>query len=104
MDLLNSRTANRQVAIFNQTIINNFFPILCLTNLLHSMIVTKIKWKHQICKTYKKSGHTHSDYLKLREATIVVSKLMSRQKDEYQNYIASKLNNLKLMPKLAGLF
>ena len=37
----------------------------------------------------------YSDYLKLQEATSFISELISRCKDEYQNYIASRLNDPK---------
>ena len=40
-----------------------------------------------------KNSHTYSDYVKLQEATSVVSELISRCKDEYQNYIAPRLND-----------
>ena len=47
-------------------------------------------------KTYKTNGHTYSDYLKLQEAISVFSELISRHKDDYQNYIASRLNDPKM--------
>ena len=47
-------------------------------------------------KTYKTNGHTYSDYLKLQEAISVFSELISRRKDDYQNYIASRLNDPKM--------
>ena len=47
----------------------------------------------------QKNGHTYSDYLKLQEATSVISDLISRRKDEYQNYIASVLNDPKTNAK-----
>ena len=40
-----------------------------------------------------KNSHTYSDYVKLQEATSVVSELISRCKNEYQNYIAPRLND-----------
>ena len=46
-----------------------------------------------------KNGHTYSDYLKLQEATSVISELISRRKDKYQNYIASRLNDPKTNAK-----
>ena len=60
------------------------------------MILLKIK-SNRNTKYAKliKNGHTYSDYLKLQEATSVVSELISRCKDEYQNYIASRLNHFK---------
>ena len=63
------------------------------------ILLKKIKWKHQIYKTYKKNCHTYSDYFKLQEATSAVSELISICKDEYQNYTASRLNDPKTNAK-----
>ena len=38
-------------------------------------------------------------HLKLQEATSVISKLVSKCKDKYQNYIASRLNDPKANAK-----
>ena len=38
-------------------------------------------------------------HLKLQEPTSVISELISRRKDEYQNYIASRLNDPKTNAK-----
>ena len=40
-----------------------------------------------------KNGHKDSGFLKLQEATSVVSELISRRKEEYQNRIVLKLND-----------
>ena len=64
---------------------------------MNDFVKNQIKWKHQI---YKKDSHTYSDYLKLQEAaTSVISELTSRGMDEYQNYIASRLNDPKANAK-----
>ena len=64
--LLNNKTANRQVAIFNETIINifsNFVPNKlvkfndCDPPWMNDFVKNKVKWKHQIYKTYKKWSH-----------------------------------------------
>ena len=90
--LLNKKTVNRQVVIFNETILNifsNFVPNKLVTfndrdpPWMNNFVKNKIKWKHQIYKTYNKNGHTYRDYLKLEEATSVISELISRHKDEY---------------------
>ena len=49
---------------------------------MNDYIKNKIKWKHQIYKTYQKNGHKESDYFKLQEATSAVSELISRHKEE----------------------
>ena len=60
---------------------------------MSDFIKNKIKWKHQICKIYQKNGHKDSDYFKLQEATSVVSEMISRCKEEYQNHLALKLSD-----------
>ena len=50
----------------------------------------------------KSNGNTK--YLKLQEATSVISELISRHRDEYQNYIASRLNDPKTNAKHTGPF
>ena len=47
----------------------------------------------------KKNDHTYSDYLKLQEATSVISEMIIRCKDEYRYYIASRLNDSKTNAK-----
>ena len=42
----------------------------------------------------------YSEYLKLQEATSVISELISRRDNEYQNYIASRLNDPKTNAKM----
>ena len=61
--LLNNKTANRPVAIFNETIVNTFSNFVpnklitlndCYFPWINGIVKNKIKWKHQIYKTYKK--------------------------------------------------
>ena len=56
-------------------------------------------YSEQTIQIIQNNWHTYNDYLKLQEATSVISELISRCKDEYQNYIASKLNDLKTNAK-----
>ena len=42
----------------------------------------------------------YSEYLKLQEATSVISELISRCDNGYQNYFASRLNDLKTNAKM----
>ena len=44
--------------------------------------------------------HTYSDYLNLQEATSVISELISRHKDECQNYFATRLNDPRTNVKM----
>ena len=77
-----------------------------LTNLLHSMkleysdtpwmkdfVKNQIKWKHQIYKTFIKNSCTYSDDVKLQKATSVLSEMISRREDEYQNHTSSRVND-----------
>ena len=98
--LFNNKTVNKQVSTFNETIINifsNFVSNKLVTvddpPWMSDFIKNKIKWKHQIHKIYQKNGHKDSGYLKLQEATSVVSELISRRKEKYQNHLALKLND-----------
>ena len=98
----NNKTVNNQVSVFNETVIKIFFNFVlnklvtfddndppCMSN----FIKNKINWKYQIYKIYQKNGHKNSDYFKLQEATSVVSELISRRKEEYQNHLALKLSD-----------
>ena len=59
------------------------------------MVLSKIEWKTKYTKLIK-TVHMYSDYLKLYKVTNLISELISRRNfDEYQNYIASKLNDPK---------
>ena len=86
-------------------IVSNFVPNKIVTFIgrdppwMNDSVRNKIKRKHQICKTYEKNDHTYSDYLKLQEATSVISEMISRCKDEYRYYIASRLNDPKTNAK-----
>ena len=43
--------------------------------------------------TYIKNGCKDSDYVEFKEETSIVSEVISRHKEEYQNHIAVKLND-----------
>ena len=57
---------------------------------MNDFIINKIKLKHKIYKTYITNGHKDNDYVKFQEATNMVSKVISRCKEEYQNHTALK--------------
>ena len=65
---------------------------------MNDFATNKIKWKHQICKTYKKSSHIQRLFQASRSNS-VVSEIISIHKDEYQNYTASRLNDPKTNAK-----
>ena len=60
---------------------------------MNDFVKNRIKWKHQIYKTYIKNGRKDSDYVKFQEATSLVSNVISGRKEEYQSHIALKLND-----------
>ena len=39
------------------------------------------------------------DYLRLKEATVLVSQVIAKRKEDYHNFLASKLNNPKTSAK-----
>ena len=76
--LFNNPTVNKQVSIFNETIMTiffNFIPNKLVTfddskpPWMNEFIKNQIKWKHQIYKTYIKNGRKDSDYIEFQEAT-----------------------------------
>ena len=75
--LFHNKTVNKQVSIFNETIMN-IFP-----NFVPSKLVTK---------NYMKNGRKESDYVKFQKATSLVSEMISRRMVEEQNHIALKIN------------
>ena len=60
---------------------------------MNDFIKNKIKWKHQIYKTYIRNGHKDSDYVKFQEATSIVTEVIRSCEEEYQNHIALKSND-----------
>ena len=65
---------------------------------MNDFVKSKIKWKNQLYTIYTKSGYKHNDYLKRKEATVLVSQVIAKRKD-YHNFLASKLNNPKTSAK-----
>ena len=70
-------------------IFSNFVP----NPRMNDFIKNKIKWKHEVFKTYVNNGCEDSDYVKFQKGTGIVSEVISRRKEEYQNHIALKLND-----------
>ena len=48
---------------------------------------------------YIKNGHKCHDDPRFKEATVLVSQVIAKRKDDYHNIIASKLNNPKTSAK-----
>ena len=106
--LCNNKSVNTQVCIFNETIMNiflKFVPSKLVTfddsdpPLMNDFIRSKIKWKDQMHKTYKKNGCKYTDYVKFQEAVSKVSELINIRKEEYQNHIVRKLNDTGQLAK-----
>ena len=59
------------------------------------MILLKIKSNESTSyiKPTKKNDRKDSDYFKLQEATSVISEVISRRKQEYQNHLALELSD-----------
>ena len=66
---------------------------------MNDFVKSKIKWKNQLYKIYTQNGYKYNDYLKLKEATVLVSQVIAKRKEDYHNFLASKLNNPKTSAK-----
>ena len=66
---------------------------------MNVFVKSKIKWKNQLYKIYNKNGYKHNDYLQLKEATVLVSQVIAKRKEDYHNFLASKSNNPKTSAK-----
>ena len=66
---------------------------------MNDFVKSKIKWKNQLYKIYTKNGYKCNDYLRLKEATVLVSQIIAKRKEDYHNIIASKSNNPKTSAK-----
>ena len=66
---------------------------------MNDFVKSKIIWKNQLYKIYTKNGYENNDYLKLKEATVLVSRVIAKRKEDYHNFLASKLNNPKTSVK-----
>ena len=62
---------------------------------MNYFVKNKIKWRNQLYKIYTKNGYKCNDYLQLKEATVIVSQVIAKIKEDYHNIIASELKNLK---------
>ena len=66
---------------------------------MNDFVKSKIKGKNQLYKIYTKNGYKSNDYLRLKEAAVLVSHIIAKRKEDYHNIIASKLNNSKTSAK-----
>ena len=106
--MFNNKSVHKQVSIFNEILMNifsNFTPNKLVTfddrdpPWMNDFVKSKIKWKNQLYKIYTKNGYKYNDYLKLKEATVLVSQVIAKRKEDYHNFLASKLNNPKTSAK-----
>ena len=109
--MLNNKSVYKQVSIFNEALMNkfsNYTPNKLVafddrnSHWMNDFVKCKIKWENQLSKIYTKNGYSCNDYLRLKKTTILVSKVAAKRKEDYHIIIASKLNNLKLVPKHSG--
>ena len=66
---------------------------------LNDFVKSKIKWKNQIYKIYTKTGYKYNYYLRVKEATVLISQVIAKRKAGYHNIMALKLNNPKTSTK-----
>ena len=87
--MFNDSSVPKQVSIFYETLMN------ILSNFTQNKLVTfhdrdtpwmndfvkgKIKWKNQLYKIYIKNDYKCNDYLRLKEATVLVSQVIAKRK------------------------
>ena len=106
--MFNNKQFHKQVSIFNEVLRNifsNFTPNKLVTfddrdpPWLNDFVKSKIKWKNQLHKIYTKNGYKYNDYVQLKEATVLVSQVIAKRKEDCHNVLASKLNNPKTSAK-----
>ena len=87
--MFNNKSVHKQVSIFNEILMNifsNFTPNKLVTfddrdpPWMNDFVKSKIKWKNQLYKIYTKNGYKHNDYLQLKEATVLVSQVIAKEK------------------------
>ena len=66
---------------------------------MNDFVKSKIKWKNQLYKVYTKNEYKCNDYLRFKKATVLISQVIAKRKEDYHNIIASKLNNPKTSAK-----
>ena len=100
--MFSNKSVHKQGSIFNELLIkvfSNFTPNKLVafddreTPWMNDFVKIKIKWKNQLYNTYAKNGYKFNDHLHLQEATNVVSEVITKRKQDYQNNLALRLNN-----------
>ena len=88
--LFYNKTVKKQISVFNETTMNtfsNFVPNRLVTfdnsnpPWMNDFITNKIKWNHQIYKTYIKSGCKDKDYIEFQGTTSIVIERISRHEE-----------------------
>ena len=96
------------MSIFNKTLMNvftNFIPNKIITcndkdpPWINDFIRKKIEWKNQLYRNFNANGKTDNDFYVLREATAIVSKLISDEKSNYYQKLSKKLCDPKTNSK-----
>ena len=100
--MFSNKSVHKQGSIFNELLIkvlSNFTPNKLVafddreTPWMNDFVKIKIKWKNQLYNTYAKNGYKFNDHLHLQEAANVVSEVITKRKQDYQNNLALRLNN-----------
>ena len=93
--MFNNKSVHKQVSIFNEILMNifsNFTPNKLVTfddrdpPWMNDFVKSKIKWKNQLYKIYTKNGYRCNDYLRFKEATVLVSQVIDKRKEDYHNF------------------
>ena len=87
--MFNNKSVHKQESIFNEILMNmfsDFTPNKLVTfddrnpPWMNDFVKSKIKWKNQPYKIYTKNGYKSNDYLQLKEATVLVSQVIAKEK------------------------
>ena len=88
--MFNNKSVHKQISIFSEALMNifsSFAPYKLLTfddrdlSWMNDFAKSKTKWKNQLYKIYTKNGYNCNDYLQLKEATVLVSQVITKRKD-----------------------
>ena len=105
--MFNNKSVHKQVFIFNEILINIFSNLIPNTLVtfdgrdppwMNGFVKNKIEWKNQLYKLYTKNVYKCNDYLRIKEAAVLVFQVIAKRKEDC-HIIGSKLNDLKTSAK-----
>ena len=91
--MFHKKSAHKQISVFNEILMNifsNFTSNKLVTfddrdpPCMNDFVKSKTKWKNQLYKIYTKNRYKCNDYLRLKEATVLVSQVTTKRKEDYK--------------------